>query len=107
MPRQRKLVQAGNRKRSTGAAVSTRANASRPTSSPTRPTGSLRPNKKASILGLLQRPQGAAISDLTAATGWQSHSVRAALTGLRKEGCPLLRDKDDSGIARYRISKGG
>src|SRR5580700_8718643 len=50
---------------------------------------SVRPSKKASILALLQRPQGAAIGDLTEATGWQVHSVRAALTGLRKEGTEL------------------
>jgi hypothetical protein len=31
----------------------------------------------------------AALGDLTAATGWQVHSVRAALTGLRKEGKEL------------------
>jgi hypothetical protein len=42
--------------------------------------------KKAAIISLLQRPDGAALGDLTAATGWQVHSVRAALTGLRKEG---------------------
>src|ERR1700730_15897112 len=40
----------------------------------------IRQSKKAAILGLLERPDGAAISDLTAATGWQVHSVRAALT---------------------------
>jgi hypothetical protein len=53
-----------------------------------------RQTKKGSILSLLQRPDGVAISELTAATGWQVHSVRAALTGLRKEGKELLRDKD-------------
>jgi hypothetical protein len=43
---------------------------------------------------MLQRPDGAALGDLTAATGWQVHSVRAALTGLRKEGKELAREKD-------------
>ena len=65
---------------------------------------SARPSKKASILALLQRPQGAAISDLTEATGWQVHSVRAALTGLRKDGKELLRVKDQGGVTHYRLA---
>ena len=61
-------------------------------------------SKKASILALLQRPQGAAIGDLTAATGWQTHSVRAALTGLRKEGKELARVKNEGGVTHYRLA---
>jgi predicted ArsR family transcriptional regulator len=61
-------------------------------------------SKKASILALLQRPQGAAIGDLTAATGWQTHSVRAALTGLRKEGNELARVKNEGGVTHYRLA---
>jgi hypothetical protein len=45
-----------------------------------------RQSKKAAVIALLGRPDGAAISDLIGVTGWQVHSVRAALTGLRKEG---------------------
>ena len=40
-----------------------------------------RQTKADTILGLLQRPTGASIGELTKATGWQPHSVRAALTG--------------------------
>jgi hypothetical protein len=67
----------------------------------------IRQSKKAAILGLLERPDGAAISDLTAATGWQMHSVRAALTGLRKDGKELIRAKDDTGVTRYRLTAAG
>ncbi len=63
-----------------------------------------RPSKKAIILTLLQRPTGAAIGDLTEATGWQGHSVRAALTGLRKEGKELVRGKDQGGVTHYRLA---
>ena len=63
-----------------------------------------RPSKKAAIVALLKRPNGAAIGDLTAATGWQLHSVRAALTGLRKEGKELVRDKDAAGVTHYRLA---
>ena len=67
----------------------------------------VRQSKKAAIVALLERPNGAAIGDLTAATGWQVHSVRAALTGLRKEGRKVLRDKDNAGAARYRVAAVG
>lgn len=63
-----------------------------------------RPSKKAAIVALLERPDGAAISDLTKATGWQVHSVRAALTGLRNEGKELVRAKDAAGVTHYRLA---
>jgi hypothetical protein len=31
--------------------------------------------------------------------------VRAALTGLRKEGKELVRDKDEAGVTLYRIAE--
>ena len=65
---------------------------------------SARPSKKAAIVALLERPDGAAIGDLTKATGWQVHSVRAALTGLRKEGKELVRAKDAAGVTHYRLA---
>jgi hypothetical protein len=63
-----------------------------------------RQSKKAAVIALLERPDGAAISELTAATGWQVHSVRAALTGLRKEGKDLVRAKDATGVTHYRLA---
>jgi Protein of unknown function (DUF3489) len=64
-----------------------------------------RQTKKGSILALLQRPKGAAIGELIEVTGWQVHSVRAALTGLRKEGKELVRDKNAAGVTLYRIAE--
>ncbi len=63
-----------------------------------------RRTKTDTILGLLQRPAGASISELTTATGWQPHSVRAALTGLRKKNHEVVRTKDDQGVTRYCIA---
>ncbi len=60
--------------------------------------------KQALILSLLKRRDGASIGELTRATGWQVHSVRAALTGLRKKGHEVVRTKDDAGVTRYRIA---
>jgi hypothetical protein len=64
----------------------------------------VRQSKKAAVIALLARPEGAAISDLIGVTGWQVHSVRAALTGLRKAGKDLVRAKDATGVTHYRIA---
>ncbi len=58
--------------------------------------------KKAQILALLRRKRGASIRDLTGRTGWQAHSVRAALPGLRKNGAIIERQAEATG-SRYRI----
>ena len=65
-------------------------------------TAGARQTKQAAILNLLRRAEGASIGDLTSATGWQAHSVRAALTGLRKRGHDVERSVE-SGASRYRI----
>jgi len=64
----------------------------------------VRRTKADTILDLLQRPIGASTSELTTATGWQPHSVRAALTGLRKKGREVVRTKDDQGVTRYSMA---
>ena len=62
-------------------------------------------SKKATIEALVRRQEGAAIADLMAATSWQEHSIRAALTGLRKAGHTISRVRDASGATRYRIAE--
>lgn len=59
--------------------------------------------KLETILELLKRSEGAPLTELENATGWQPHSVRAALTGLRKRDIPILRERQD-GITRYRVA---
>ena len=56
------------------------------------------------ILKLLHRPSGASIAQLRKAAGWQPHSVRAALTGLRKKGHTIERGRDAKGVTRYCIA---
>ncbi len=47
----------------------------------------LRANSKgAALLALLQREEGASLDEMIERTGWQGHTVRAAMTGLRKKG---------------------
>ena len=60
------------------------------------------PRKPELIRTLLSAPGGAAMDQLIAATGWQAHSIRAAMTGLRKQGHAIQRATMDGGT-RYLI----
>ncbi len=60
-------------------------------------------SKQALVISLLRRGEGAGLGELAAATGWLPHTTRAALTGLRKKGYALVRDKSQSGTSVYRI----
>jgi Protein of unknown function (DUF3489) len=61
-------------------------------------------SKLALVIELLQRADGATIVDLTQATGWLPHTTRAALTGLRKRGYAVIRERIGAGDSVYRIS---
>ena len=63
-----------------------------------------RPGKQATIQGLLASKEGAGIAALMAATGWQAHSVRAAMSGLRKQGMVVIRTVSAEGGSVYRIT---
>jgi hypothetical protein len=60
-------------------------------------------SKLARIIDLLQRSDGATILLLMEATGWLPHTTRAALTGLRKRGYPVVRLRVEGGDSIYRI----
>jgi Tfp pilus assembly protein PilX len=62
-------------------------------------------SKTATIQRLLRRPKGASLTQLQTATQWQPHSLRAALSRLRKTGYAVERlPAHKSGGARYRIA---
>ena len=61
--------------------------------------------KMSGVLRLLCRSNDASIADLQKATGWQPHSVRSALTGLRKKSHAVQRSKDPKGIAIYSVAR--
>ena len=50
-------------------------------------------SKIAQVLALLEREQGATLVELGQMTDWLPHSVRAALTGLRKKGHAVERGR--------------
>ena len=65
-----------------------------------------RETKSATIRRLLSRKTGADLAALQEATGWQPHSVRAALSTLRKSGYSIDRtpSKLGGGGDAYRIT---
>ena len=54
------------------------------------------------VIAMLSRSEGATIDQLMTATQWLPHTTRAVLTGLRKKGYALDRQRQD-GVTRYRI----
>ena len=56
------------------------------------------------VTALLERKQGATLEEMTDATGWQPHSARAVLTGLRKKDHAIVKSKRDD-LTSYRITE--
>lgn len=63
------------------------------------------PTKSASVLKLLSRAKGATLTEIMDVTGWQPHSTRAFLTGLRKKGNDLIRESRPGGETSWRIER--
>ena len=63
--------------------------------------------KVGAMITLLRRPDGATVEAMMAATGWQAHSVRGAMSGAIKKdrGLVVTSDKTDAGRV-YRIVEG-
>jgi hypothetical protein len=61
-------------------------------------------SKLARVIDHLKRSDGATIAHLVEATGWLPHTARAALTGLRKRGYAVVRQRIDGGDSVYRIA---
>lgn len=73
--------------------------------SPAEAAATKRETKIGKVIALLERDEGATLDEMTEATGWQKHTTRAALTGLRKKGREITRDKRGE-VTCYRIAKG-
>lgn len=62
--------------------------------------------KQAQIIAMLKRPEGATISQIVEATGWQPHTVRGTFAGAfkKKLGLTLSSNKDEHGQRVYRVA---
>ncbi|MGO9358921.1 MAG: DUF3489 domain-containing protein [Xanthobacteraceae bacterium] len=62
-------------------------------------------SKQGLVIDMLSQDMGAPLEALVAATGWLPHTTRAALTGLRKRGFVIERERDDIRGTFYRIAR--
>jgi len=62
-------------------------------------------SKKAQVIELLRRPEGATLAAIMEATGWQAHSVRGFISGSlsKKMGLKVESFKRPEGERAYRI----
>ena len=63
-------------------------------------------SKKAKVLELLRRPEGATLADIQSVTGWQKHSVRGFISGTicKKMGLTVESLKRKDGARVYRVA---
>lgn len=72
----------------------------RPAKVRTKPRGT----KKAQLIRMLSAKSGADVEVISGKLGWQSHTTRAAITGLRKAGYDVSVEKVRGKTTRYRIA---
>jgi len=62
-------------------------------------------SKKEQLVTLLSKPNGARISSLCKRLGWQKHTVRAAISGLRASGIAIETSASSKdGMTVYKIT---
>tara|TARA_Y100000031_G_scaffold105495_1_gene116085 strand:+ start:269 stop:703 length:435 start_codon:yes stop_codon:yes gene_type:complete len=65
-----------------------------------------RATKQSMLIDMIKRDEGASISQIVEATGWQPHTVRGAISGALKKklGLAVTSTKSETGGRVYRIS---
>ena len=64
-------------------------------------------SKKAVVIDLLRRKDGATLAEIAKATDWQNHSIRGFISGTlgKKMGLTVESAKNEAGERTYRIAK--
>ena len=63
-------------------------------------------SKQATVIKMLQRPEGATIPHICESTGWQAHTVRGTFAGAfkKKLGLEITSTKEAGGQRIYRVA---
>ena len=79
----------------------------KPKGDATGPNGAREGSKKAIVLDMLKRPEGATLADIMTATGWRAHSVRGFISGGlgKKMGLTVESLKTSEGARAYRVTQ--
>ena len=61
--------------------------------------------KQAMLIAMLQRPEGASITEIVEATGWMGHTARGAISGVLKKklALPVTAEKVDGRGTVYKL----
>lgn len=62
-----------------------------------------RQTKALNMEAMLSRKSGATLDQMGEATGWQVHTCRAFMSGLRKKGREIVRETGKAGKSIYRF----
>jgi len=89
-------------------AVKTKARVRKAPKKPKQPAGPKSPRtgtKQAQLIAMLQAPDGASIAEIVAATDWQAHTIRGAISGVLKKklGLDVISEKVDGRARIYKI----
>lgn len=59
--------------------------------------------KASKLEAMLARKSGVTLDQMCEATGWQAHTCRAFMSGLRKRGREIVRETGKAGKSIYRL----
>ena len=62
-----------------------------------------RQTKGSKVEAMLARKSGVTLDQMREATGWQAHTCRAFMSGLRKKGQDIVRETGKHGKSTYRF----
>jgi len=94
------------RKGKLGPASASQSGTERPAApAPPKPVAIRAGTKQAAIIALLQRPEGASITEIVEATGWAAHSARGMISGglKKKLGFAIATSSDEQRGRIYHI----
>ena len=71
----------------------------------TKPVAIRAGTKRAQIIAMLQLPEGATVAEIVAATSWQAHTARGAISGALKKklGLPIAAEKVEGRGTVYKL----
>ena len=71
-------------------------------SKPSKSAKSANPTKKSQLAAMLARKKGATVAQIETSLGWQPHTIRSAISGMRKAGAEIVLDRSGK-IPAYRL----
>lgn len=69
--------------------------------------GDANSSKIGRIIAAISSPDGATVEELAALSGWQPHTIRAALSRQRRKGVQIVHGVDEAGRRVYRLASDG